>query len=189
MPCGTDGQTCIYVAYENVTTWNRGRNHLLLPRVTLWSDERNRGKCPLGVVEELYPGWDGVVRAVKVRAGKTFLEWAVNHLYPLELSCDKAQSKPDSKQLNPDAPSFRPARDAAIAARQCIQDVAELERSHGHLVNYMWLFCYYIVWILIILILSLIQSPKNKHIPMRYMGGECRRLGHFCQHVSHECDR
>ena len=96
--------------------------------VIIRSDERNRGKWPLGVVEELYPGWDGVVRAVKVRAGKTFLERAVNHLYTLELFCDKAESKPNSEQLNPDAPSFRPARDATIAARQRIQDVAELER-------------------------------------------------------------
>ena len=69
-----------------------------------------------------------MVRAVKVRAGKTFLERAVNHLYTLELFCDKAESKPNSEQLNPDAPSFRPARDATIAARQRIQDVAELER-------------------------------------------------------------
>ena len=42
--------------------------------VIIQSEERNRGKWPLGVVEELYKGRDGVVRAVKLRAGQTFLE-------------------------------------------------------------------------------------------------------------------
>ncbi len=73
--------------------------------VIIQSDERNRGKWPLGVVEELYKGRDGVVRAVKLRAGKTFLERAVNQLYPLELSCDRSESRP-SVQLNPDARDF-----------------------------------------------------------------------------------
>lgn len=35
--------------------------------VIIKSDERSRGKWPLGVVEELYKGRDGVVRAVKLR--------------------------------------------------------------------------------------------------------------------------
>ena len=39
--------------------------------VIIQSDERSRGKWPLGVVDELYKGRDGVVRAVKLRAGKT----------------------------------------------------------------------------------------------------------------------
>ena len=46
--------------------------------VIIQSDERSRGKWPLGVVEKLYKGRDGIVRAVKLRAGKTFLERAVN---------------------------------------------------------------------------------------------------------------
>ena len=39
----------------------------------------------------------------------------VQHLYPLELSCDRenVQTPP---QLNPEAPTFRPRRDAAVAA-------------------------------------------------------------------------
>ena len=54
--------------------------------VIIQSDEQSRGKWHLGVVDELYKGRDGVVRAVKLPAGKTYLERAVNHLYPLELS-------------------------------------------------------------------------------------------------------
>ena len=52
--------------------------------VIIRSEEKNRGKWPLGIVEELFKGRDGVVRAVKLRAGKTFLERAIQHLYPLE---------------------------------------------------------------------------------------------------------
>ena len=95
--------------------------------VIIQSDERNRGKWPHGVVEELYKGRDGVVRAVKLRAGKTFLERAVNQLYPLELSCDRSESRP-SVQLNPDARDFRPTRDAAVAARERIQEIVDYQR-------------------------------------------------------------
>lgn len=56
--------------------------------VLIRSDEKNRGKWPLGVVVELFNGRDGVVRAVKLRAGKTFLEKPIQHLYPMELTCE-----------------------------------------------------------------------------------------------------
>ena len=95
--------------------------------VIIRTDERNRGKWPLGVVEELYKGRDGFVRAVKLRAGKTYLERAVTHLYPLELSCDRTENG-EPTPLNPDAPSFRPKRDAVVAAQHRIQEVAEMER-------------------------------------------------------------
>ena len=93
--------------------------------VKIQPEERNRGKWPLGVVEE--KGRDGVVRAVKLRAGQSFLERAVNQLYPLELSCDRDDLKPSAK-LNPAAPTFRPTRNVAIAARERIQEIVEYER-------------------------------------------------------------
>ena len=94
--------------------------------VIIKSHERSRGKWPLCIVEELYKGRDGIVRAVKLRAGKTYLERPMNHLYPLELSCDR--TAPIQVSLDPDAPSFRPRRDAAVAAQHRIQEVAEAER-------------------------------------------------------------
>ena len=94
--------------------------------VIIQSDERSRGKWPRGIVEELYKGRDGTVRAVKLRAGKTYLERPMNHLYPLELSWDR--TAPVQVSLDPDASSFRPRRDAAVAAQHRIQDVAEVER-------------------------------------------------------------
>ena len=77
-------------------------------------------------MEELYKGRDGNVRAVKLRAGKSYLERPVNHLYPLDLSCDRTD--PVQVILDPEAPSFRPRRDAAVAALHRIQEVAEVER-------------------------------------------------------------
>ena len=47
--------------------------------VIIKSDEKSRGKWPLGIVVELFPGRDGVLRAVKLRAGKSFLERPVQH--------------------------------------------------------------------------------------------------------------
>jgi hypothetical protein len=93
--------------------------------VIIKSDERNRANWSLGIVDELYAGRDGVVRAVRLRAGKKFLDRSPNHLYPLELSCDWKVKK-DITQLNPDVPPFRPTRDATAAARQRIQDIVEL---------------------------------------------------------------
>ena len=61
--------------------------------VLIRSEEKNRGKWPLGVVVELFNGRDGVVRAVKLRAGKTFLERPIQHLYPMELTCDRAPER------------------------------------------------------------------------------------------------
>ena len=92
--------------------------------VLIRSEERNRGKWPLGVASALFNGRDGVVRAAKLRAGKAFLERPVQHLYPLELSCD---SKPvnEPAKLNPETQPVRARRDAAVAAQLRIRDVAE----------------------------------------------------------------
>ena len=89
--------------------------------VVIKDEERNRNKWKIGIVEDLISGRDGIVRAAKLRAGKGTLERAVQHLYPLELSCDR-ENVQAPLQLNPLAPTFRPRRDAAVAARYRIQD-------------------------------------------------------------------
>ena len=100
--------------------------------VIIKSDERNRGEWPLGIVETLYEGKDGVVRAVRLRAGKSFMERPVQHLYPLELSCDIGNGQETKTtaetELNPEATEFRPRRDAAVAARIRNQQIAETEQ-------------------------------------------------------------
>ena len=90
------------------------------------SEDKNRGKWPLGIVDELFQGRDGKVRAVKLRVGKAFLERPIQHLYPLELACDKVpQRAAVPPQLNIGAPVFLQRRDAAVAATVCIHDAIE----------------------------------------------------------------
>lgn len=76
--------------------------------VIIHSDDKNRVKWPLGVVDELFEGRDGEVRAVKLCAGKTFLERPIQHLYP--------QRPAAPPQLYAGAPVVCPKRDVAVAA-------------------------------------------------------------------------
>ena len=48
----------------------------------------------MGIVDELITGRDGVARTAKLRAGKSHLQGAVQHLYPLEVSCDRQTKGP-----------------------------------------------------------------------------------------------
>ena len=41
------------------------------------------------IVEELIADRDGFVGAVKLQAGENYLKRSVQHLYPLQLSCDR----------------------------------------------------------------------------------------------------
>ena len=95
--------------------------------VVIQSSERNRNCWPLGIVEQLIEGRDGVVRGARLRAGRSHLERPIQHLFPLELSCDKDNVQRDTTPLNPTAPVFRPRRDAAVAARLRMQEVTEEE--------------------------------------------------------------
>jgi hypothetical protein len=95
--------------------------------VIIKSDERNRGKWKLGVVETVIVGIDNVVRGAKVRTGKSVVEIAVQHLFPLELSCDKTEvtEQVTPAKLNVKAPEFqpRPKRQAAVEAKDRITAV------------------------------------------------------------------
>ena len=94
--------------------------------VLVRTDNKNRGKWPLAIVQETYPGKDGIVRAVRLKTSHGTLERPVQHLYPMELTCDVTQAV----QLNPEAPSFgpRPRRDAAAAASLRVQQIADTEQ-------------------------------------------------------------
>ena len=92
-------------------------------------DERNRGKWKLGIVEKLIPGRDQVVRAVRLRAGKSYLERPVQHLFPLELSCDRTADETQLTALNVDAPAFAPKRAASQVAEELIREIAGVEEQ------------------------------------------------------------
>ena len=78
-------------------------------------------------------GKDGIVRGAKLRVGQNTLERAVQHLYPMELSCDVAVKTPESRpretELRADVPEFRPKRNAAAIAECQIQDIAGDEQN------------------------------------------------------------
>ena len=59
--------------------------------VIIRSEDKNGGRWPLGIIEKLITGNDRVVRGVRIRAGRYHIEQPIQHLYPLELSCDKPQ--------------------------------------------------------------------------------------------------
>ena len=52
----------------------------------------------------------------KLRDGKSYLERPIQHLYPLEMSCDMTAGAP-VRNLDSKAAVFRPTRDAAFAAK------------------------------------------------------------------------
>ena len=80
-----------------------------LGHVVLIQDaECNRGKWNMGIVVKLFQGQDVVVRAMRLRLGKSYLEQAVQHLLPLQLSCDQEQRVREDPSLNPRAREVSP---------------------------------------------------------------------------------
>ena len=106
--------------------------------VIIHSDERNKGKWTLGIITDVFPGPDNIIRAVRVKTSKSYLERTVQHLYPLELNCDVDQNascrinpdtNADKEKLNPQATEFRPKRNAAAIAELKISDVIHEENE------------------------------------------------------------
>ena len=93
--------------------------------VVIKSDKRNRGEWPLGIITEFYEGKNGVIRAARLRAGKSYLERPIQHLYPMDLNCDMKEAKErQPSTLDANASQFRPRRKAAAVAAQRIQQIA-----------------------------------------------------------------
>ena len=104
--------------------------HYFQPKVRdaiiIKTDNKNRGTLPLAVVTGVYPGKDGIVRAIELKTAHVTLERPTQHLYPVELTCDNAmETAPSvlSVLSNPTAPLFRPRRHAAVAVRTRIQEL------------------------------------------------------------------
>ena len=91
--------------------------------VIVKSQERNRSFWPLGNVEQLIAGRDGVVQGAKLLVGQSHVERPVQLLYPLELSCDEDTHRERAVTLNPDGAVFRPRRDAAAATEHRVKDI------------------------------------------------------------------
>ena len=74
--------------------------------VVIKGEEQNRAQWNTGIITGIYPGKDSKVKAVKLRTGKCYLERAVQHLYPLEISCDITPSTKEPT-MNVNAEEFR----------------------------------------------------------------------------------
>ena len=95
--------------------------------VIVRTDDKNRGKWPLAIVQQLFPGPDGHIRAVQLRTKNGILERPVQHLYPLELQCDCNDEviPEENQQLNPNVRTFVPRRAAAAEAVVRIKALAK----------------------------------------------------------------
>ena len=92
-------------------------------------EQRNRAKWRIGIVQKLIVGRDGVVRGATLWSGRDKLERALQHLYPMELSCDYLNHQ--EGQLNPGAEPFSPRvrRRAALNSEIRTKKVIEYENS------------------------------------------------------------
>ena len=84
--------------------------------IMIKSDERDRNKWKLGIIEDLITGSDDVEGVAKLRARKSHLERAVQHVYPLELCWYKFKPEKNGPILHLEAKVFGPKQDAPVAA-------------------------------------------------------------------------
>ena len=79
---------------------------------------------------KLIKGRDGVIRAARLRAGKSYIERAIQQLCPMELSCDITKGQEEqAESLNPRAREFTPKRAAAVTANERIKDMLNEEST------------------------------------------------------------
>ena len=101
--------------------------------VIIKGKEQNRNLWRLGIVIELFKRKNGTVRAAKIRCGKSELERAVQHLYPLDLHCDwKYNNYIKTNEVNDDTQeqkSRRSKRTAAAIAKMKIKGKVEGEQG------------------------------------------------------------
>ena len=93
--------------------------------VVIKGDEVKRGKWKIGITDTLKKGRNGVVRAARLRAGRSYLERTIQQLYPLKLSCDRKKRS----SLNALVEEFKPRRRAGTVARENIRLIEEQENE------------------------------------------------------------
>jgi hypothetical protein len=95
--------------------------------VLIKGDERNRGKWKIGIIESFIVGRDGVIRGARLRAEKSHIERAMQHLFPMELSCDSHPTEDIGTNEKQEKSSERTTRAAAVEARERIANIARNE--------------------------------------------------------------
>ena len=102
--------------------------------VLIKGDGKHKEKWNTGMVDKLYKGKDDVIRAVGLRASKSYIEGQIQYLYPLELYCDvKKQSSPvkiNPSTLDANAKEYRPRRTAAAIAEIRMKNINAVESNN-----------------------------------------------------------
>lgn len=90
--------------------------------VIVHDEDQPRNRWKLAIVTRLITGKDNITRGAVLKTGKGTIERAVQHLHPLELSCDRQPRQ----HLNPKAPEYlpRPTRAAAVEAKKRIRQIS-----------------------------------------------------------------
>ena len=92
--------------------------------VIIKGDEKNRGFWKLGIVTSLIKGKDGIVRGVKLRAGKSIMERPLQHIYPLELKMETLKLNLKAKEFEPNSVVAKQTRGAKENAKALIRHFA-----------------------------------------------------------------
>ena len=88
-------------------------------------DERNRALWKLGIVEILLPGKNGVVRAVRIRAGKSYRKTQCNTCtrWKFNVVCGRKDNPVSVEERSPSTdPTSRSKRVAAVIVGIALQD-------------------------------------------------------------------
>ena len=97
--------------------------------VIIRGDEKNRTHWKSGIAHQFLSGHEGITTVVKLRAGKSYLECAVQHLYPLDQQCNQKMTKETNEnQLDVNAKKFRPRRNAVAIAAVKVND--QIKKEH-----------------------------------------------------------
>ena len=114
---------------HNLTHHNKESTIAVGDVVIIKDEEKNRGKWKIGIVDKIHPSRDGVTRAVRLKTENSYLDRAMQQLYPLELQCykEKVENCEKSKTFKKSIgetfelkPSRRSQRMAAADARMKI---------------------------------------------------------------------
>ena len=102
--------------------------------VLIKGDGKHKEKWNIGMLDKLHKGKDDVIRAVGLRASKSYIEGQIQYLYPLELYCDvEKQSSPVKKNpstLDANAKEYRPRRTAAAIAEIRMKNINDVESNN-----------------------------------------------------------
>ena len=115
---------CIHLREQHGLTSEKETSHPKVGEVVISKeDQKPRNVWKLAIVTQLITGADGVIRAVRLKIQNGHLEQAVQHLFPLKLSCDVATGAGNqTKPLNSNAQEYKPRPQRKAGARSFTMD-------------------------------------------------------------------